>query len=206
MYKPKENKCISSFWRHLSKHLTSEGYFNPMRQAFQHTQEKLQDTMDQTVGMDHMMSCPDSSKAGPPKWNRLLRFSCKLPNYRFQGEKMQQRDKLQHHKTSNIHRERNLTMPCHPALLACLCKPSIFSCKLLTATHTRNTTEIRPPPSSKVEASIQNLPLKSRLQKIQSVKIAFPRIAQTGLVFAPEYNAQVYKPNTKYLKQPGTKQ
>lgn len=112
MYKPKENKCITSFWRHRSKHLTWEGYFNPMRQAFQHTQEKLQDTMDQTVGMDHMMSCPDSSKASPPKWNRLLRFSCKLPNYGLQGEKMQQRDKLQHHKTSNIQKERNLTMPC----------------------------------------------------------------------------------------------
>lgn len=156
--------------------------------------------MDQRVGMDQMMSCPDSSKAVPLKWNRPLRFSCKLSNKGFHRAKMQQRDKLQHHKTSNIHMERNLTMPCHAALWACLCKLSIFNCKLLTATNMRNTTEANtPPPSSKVEASIQNLPLKSRLQKPQRVKIAFPRIAQTGLeslaigFCTPEYDARVCK-------------
>lgn len=136
-YKPIDNKCKQAFGRHWPNHLTSEGYFNPMRQEFQHIQEKLQDTMDHRVGMDQMMSCPDSLKAVPPKWNRPFRFSCKLSNWGFHREKMQERDKLQHHKTS--HTERNLTMPCHAALWACLYKPSIFSCKLLTATNIRNT-------------------------------------------------------------------
>lgn len=126
---------------------------------------------------------------------------------------MQQKDKLHHHKTFNIHMERNLTMPCHAALWACLCKPSIFNHKLCTATNMRNTKEVNtPPPSSKAEASIQNLPLKSRIQKKQRVKIAFPHIAQTGLeslaigFCTPRYDARVYDTNTKYLNQTVWKQ
>jgi len=179
-----------------------------MRYAFQHIQEKLQDTVNHRVRMDQMISCPDSSKPVPMKWNRLFQYSCELSNQGFCGVKRQQRDKLQYHKTSNIHTERNLTMPCHAALWACLCKPCVFNNKLLTDTNVRNSTEADTPrPRSQAEASVQKSPLKSRLQKPQRVKTAFPHIAYTGLESLAigfrtlGYDVRVYKTNTKYFNQ-----